>query len=417
MCGLTYSVLLIPPQDYLRHPHPTRLHYIFENFDDSFRVTILNIRLRKGSRKRESKHEIIDLGRGRGGLMESYLLTYGFFHLELARLIKERNYDCVVLSHIISPLVPLLVRGRPLVFDYKDVYSESASAPFQFPVRQVVYWAARFFEELLFRSHMTVVVPSPSIHAVLRSRYGLDSYVITNGVNTELFRPLSLQESTATRAKFGVHRDDFLLVYLGSIESWIDLEPVLTALESFPRGRLILVGGPVRSAEYMEDVLSLCKRKGLANRVTATGFQSQFEAGKIVSASDAAIIPFRTDTRLSLFALPDKLFEYLAAGVPVVSTRLPDVARMFGNSVRFYDDVEDLLMIFRTLMETRGERIDHAGGPFMRNYDWRVLSQRYQQLLRILIENRGGQSHHAELWPTRVSKSLLGIDNPRPYGR
>lgn len=386
---MTFSVLLIPPQDYLRHPHPTRLHHIFENFDDDFRVTVLNMRLRKGPRIRESKHEIIEVGSPKTSMLQSYLLAYREFHEELVRLNKQRNYDCIILSHIISPFIPMLVRGRPLVFDYKDVYSESASAPFRFPTRTFVYWISRLFEEVLFRWGMTIIVPTPSVHAMLRNRFGVDSRVITNGANTELFKPLSSQKRTAVRTQLGIHEDDFCLAYVGSIENWLDLETVLSALESFHEAKLLLVGGTVRSRDYLDSILLACERKKLRERVVTTGFLSQAEAAQIVSASDAAIIPFRTDTRLSLVALPDKLFEYLATGVPVISTRLPDVAGLFSDFVHFYDNADDLVAIFRQLNTVKGaRRLDLRQTDLMKQYDWKVLSRQYEQLLSALIRSR-----------------------------
>lgn len=384
-----YSILLIPPQDYLRHPHATRLHYIFENFDDSVQITILNTRVRVGSKVRESRHEVVEVGSASGNMLCSYLLSYKDFHLKLVSLMKQRKYDCVVLSHIISPLIPLLVTGRPLVFDYKDIYSHSASAPFKFPAKPVVYWIARLFEEVLFRWPMTIIVPAPSMQDILRRRFGLDSVLITNGAYTDVFRPSSESERASVRTKLGILQDDFCISYLGSIENWLDLETVIHALEQIGQAKLILIGGSVRSSDYLQNILSISEERGLKGRIVTTGFQDQRNAARIVAASDAAIIPFRTDTELSLVALPDKLFEYLATGIPVISTRLPDVASMFGNSIHFYGNFDELVLTIRKLMtEKANGRLYRQREAFVEDYDWKLISRKYQQLLENVIENR-----------------------------
>jgi len=382
------SVLLIPSQDYLRHPHPTRLHYIFENFDDAACVTVLNVRVRKGPARIRSKHEVIEVGSASANLLQSYLMSYASFHVELARLLKRQKYDCIVLSHIISPLIPLLARRKCLVFDYKDVYSRSASAPFRAPMRWIVYWIARLFEELLFRSRMAVVVPTPSMQALVRQRYGSDAVLITNGANMELFRPLSIRERRAARTKLGLRENDFCLCYLGSIEKWLDLESVVLAIASIQQTRLVLIGGPVRSRAYMDQILHLCDKLQLKSRVIATGFRAQADAARIVSACDAAIVPFRTDMELSLVALPDKLFEYLGVGIPVISTRLPDVENMFGDLVHFYRGSSDLAEIIRDLL-SRDVPWDHvAREDLVAKYDWRHISRRYQEFLaRLIVSN------------------------------
>jgi len=383
----TYSVLVIPPQDYLRHPHPTRLHHIFERFENPFQVTILNMRIRTSPKIRGSRHEVIEVGHAARSMLLSYLLGYADFHLQLVNLIRKRNYDCMILSSIISPIVPLLASGRPVIFDYKDIYSLSASAPFSFPVRTFVYWVVRFFEEILLKFRMTVVVPSPSLQGIMRRKFGINAEIITNGVDTHVFKPLSEQEKKSVREKLGIQQSDFCLSYLGSIENWLDLETVLCALEQVPHAKLVLIGGAVRSSEYLQSILSLSERKRLTKRVLPTGFRTQHDAAEIVGASDGAIIPFRTDTELSQVALPDKLFEYLAAGVPVISTRLPSVVRIFGNSIHFYDTVNELSQTIRNLIVEKDQSCcDVSRSTPAENYDWGLIASKYQCFLKKIVE-------------------------------
>jgi glycosyltransferase involved in cell wall biosynthesis len=349
----------------------------------------LNVRLRISASERSSKHEIVEVGQPRSNMLLSYLLAYVDFHRQVARLMKQRRFAAVVLSHIISPAIPLLIGGRPLVFDYKDVYSASASTPFKQPLRSLVYWLSRLFEKILFTRQMTVVVPAPSLSALLKKNFRISSSVITNGVNMEIFHPISRAEKELVRKNLGLGQDDFCLCYLGSIENWLDLETVVCAVESFAKARLVLIGGSVRSPDYFQSILSTCEQKGLGRKVMAKGFLSQRQAAQILSASDAAIIPFRTDMALSKVALPDKLFEYLASGVPVISTKLPDIVSRFKDVVHFYDSADDLVDILRhleALRETRG--CDLHESALSRNYDWKAISREYQGLLIELIDKR-----------------------------
>ena len=387
-----YKVLLIPSQDYARHPHITRHHHLLENFDDRFRITVLNVRLRVGPTTRESKHEIVEVGLPTNRILRSYVLGFVAFHLKLARLVKSNKYDCVILSNVISPVVPLLVRGRPLVFDYKDVYSLSASAPFATPTRSLVHWLARLFEHILFMFPMTVVVPSPSMQRLVRDRFKTNSILIPNGVNTALFHPISESGRRHVRSELGVEQGEFCLSYLGSIENWLDLETVVQALVGLESLKLILIGGPPRSAGYLGYILDLCEKKRVRERVILTGFRPQAEAAKIVASCDAAIIPFSLKSELSAVALPDKAFEYLASGVPVISTRIPDVEELFRDCVYLYDTKEDLTHILNDLLArsnrkcTSAEQIEKAS-----RYDWRILSEAYERLIVRLVEDEGKQ--------------------------
>jgi len=384
-----YRVLLIPSQDYARHPHITRHHHLFENFDDRFKVTVLNVRLRVGPTTRETKHEVVEVGLPTNRILRSYVLAYATFHLKLARLVKSERYDCVILSNVISPLIPLLVSGRPLIFDYKDVYSLSASAPFVSPTKPLVQWAARLFEQILFKFPMTVVVPSPSMQRLVRDRFKTDSILIPNGVNTALFHPISEGERRQVRSELELIQGEFGLCYLGSIENWLDLETVVQALVTLDSLKLILIGGPPRSASYLDYILDLCEKKKVRDRVILTGFKPQAEAAKIVASCDAAIIPFSLQSELSAVALPDKAFEYLACGVPVISTRIPDVEELFHDCVYFYDTKEDLTRILKDLL-THSERKCTPAKQIAKAiaYDWKLLSETYERLIVRLVRDQ-----------------------------
>ena len=384
MVGL-YKVLLIPAQDYLRHPHITRHHHIFENFDDRFKITVLNVRLRNGPKTRDSKHEVVEVGIPLGKILPSYILGFASFHLTLARLVKSNNYDCVVLSNIITPLIPLLTRGRPIVFDYKDVYSLSASVPFRTPVRQLLYWATRLFERILFSFHMTIVVPSTPMQHLVHDRFMVSSLLISNGVNTEVFHPMPKSTINEVRDELGVKQGEFCLCYLGSIESWIDLEPAVQALTDLRSLRLILVGGPPRSASYLQHILALCDREGVRDRVTWTGFRSQADAARIVGACDAAIVPFPVNDGLSAVARPDKVFEYLASGIPVISTKLPDVEKLFGDIIYFYDSPAELYGILRGLINGSSKYNVREQLSRAKEYDWKIMVKAYEELIARLV--------------------------------
>ena len=344
------------------------------------------MRLRSGSKRLETKHEIIEVGVPTRNMLLSYILGYIAFHLKLASLVKSNRYDCMILSNIFSPLIPVIARGRPIVFDYKDVYSLSASVPFKTPVRQFLYWVTRVFEQILFCFKMTVVVPSPSMQRVVRDRFNVDSVLISNGVNTELFHPISESTRAKVRAELGILRGEFCLCYLGSIENWVDLEGVVQALLHLKSLRLIMIGGPPRSGEYMRHIMALCDKGGVSDRVIWTGFKKQAEAARILSACDAAIVPFPLDRELSAVALPDKVFEYLASGVPVISTRLPDVEKLFRDYVYFYDTHEELFRILSDL-QAHMKRKCSASDQLTQaeKYDWRRIAASYCALIVSLL--------------------------------
>jgi glycosyltransferase involved in cell wall biosynthesis len=220
---------------------------------------------------------------------------------------------------------------------------------------------------------------------LIRNRFGISAVLIPNGVNTELFHPTFEDVRTRVRTDLGVRQDEFCLCYLGSIENWLDLESVVHALTQLKSMRLIMIGGPPRAALYLQSILTLCEKEGV--RVTSTGFKSQAEAAKILSACDAAIIPFPLDRELSAVSLPDKTFEYLASGIPVISTKLPDVQKLFGDLVHFYSSTDELIEVLRRLQSHMNDEKCDPSEQIARakNYDWKTISRSYENLISELV--------------------------------
>jgi glycosyltransferase involved in cell wall biosynthesis len=165
------------------------------------------------------------------------------------------------------------------------------------------------------------------------------------------------------------------------------LEGAVQALVRLRSLRLILIGGPPRSPAYLQHILALCDREGVRDRVTWTGFKSQADAARILGACDAAIVPFPINHALSAVALPDKVFEYLASGIPIISTRLPDVERLFGGLIYFYDNPDELCDILRSLINGSSKCNVREQLGQAKKYDWREIAKTYEKLISSLVNS------------------------------
>jgi len=106
-------------------------------------------------------------------------------------------------------------------------------------------------------------------------------------------------------------------IYAGAIESWFDSALVADVARRLPHWSFVLIG-PVRG--------TFPRLKGLAN-VRLIGARPYDTLPGYFAAADAAIVPFRL-TPMTHAIHPIKVYEYLAAGLPVVSTPMDETAAM-----------------------------------------------------------------------------------------
>jgi glycosyltransferase involved in cell wall biosynthesis len=166
------------------------------------------------------------------------------------------------------------------------------------------------------RAASVVVCVSEGVQQWARATAGRDEgvHVLPNGVDTSRIHPGTGPVRPADAVPFTVG-------FVGTLKGWHGLETLLPAFAQLhradPTWRLLLVGdGPMR-----ESVARLALDLGVADGVELVGVVPAEEVVDQLHRMDVACAPY-PPSELSYFS-PLKLYEYLAAGLPVVTTPLP----------------------------------------------------------------------------------------------
>jgi glycosyltransferase involved in cell wall biosynthesis len=139
------------------------------------------------------------------------------------------------------------------------------------------------------------------------------THLVRHGVDYDHFRK-ALNPSTMVPSEIASLPRP-VIGYFGLIaEDWVDVPLLETVADAFPHGSLVLLG------KSTMDTASLAKRPNvhLLGRVPYATLPAYCKG------FDAAVIPFPI-SEVTLSANPLKAREYLAAGLPVVSTAIPEV--------------------------------------------------------------------------------------------
>jgi len=153
--------------------------------------------------------------------------------------------------------------------------------------------------------------------AVLASSRSVQRHLAAEGIAAEyLPNGARLPPEAERRAAVASVRDR-LVVYVGAVAEWFDLATVELWARSLP-GTAFVVAGPV-SVRVGE----------IPPNLRFVGPVPYEDVHGLLSRARAGIIPFRR-TPLTDGIHPLKLYDYLAAGCPVVSADLPEVAPVPG---------------------------------------------------------------------------------------
>jgi glycosyltransferase involved in cell wall biosynthesis len=172
--------------------------------------------------------------------------------------------------------------------------------------------------EKLFAARADLVIASSLPLAKRMRELAVNVRLMPNVADTDLFAT-ALEDGPVDPSMDALPRPR--IVFVGAISAVkVDLELLGQLAELRPEWSIILIG-PVGLGDPGTDVSRLTAE---AN-IQLLGHREPSELPALLRGADAALIPYRLN-RLTASIFPIKVYEYLAAGLPIVSTPLPSLA-------------------------------------------------------------------------------------------
>jgi phosphatidylinositol alpha-1,6-mannosyltransferase len=380
-------ILLVSTQDYIHHPVPSRHHYIFEELAKRHEVHVPHFHVSEG-KERETRlivHEATKYPFKNPAL--HYLFNAPYHYKVIEGVIEDEEIDVVVASHVLAGTAAIKAAkkcGVPTIFDLKDWFPDSAASYYKNPVLK---WALRngVWQITKYNLGMSdlITTVSPSLVERLNDR-GFDAKLITNGVNTDCFKPM---DSVLGKRRLGLDEDHFVIGFSGSVERWYALDQVIKSFAKISEGegdlRLLVVGGSLFT-DYDQELKELTKKLGIEDKVVFSGLVEYEELPSYISAMDLCLIPLLPDDWVDI-ALPNKFFEYSACGKPILSTPIPDMMKIGGENLFIYRDMKEFSdKVLEIKNSPRRFEVD------MTKYSWKRKAREMEKIIANLVagENR-----------------------------
>lgn len=153
-----------------------------------------------------------------------------------------------------------------------------------------------------------------------------------------------------------------IIGFFGLVADWVDTDAMAACAKAHPEGSVVIIGKVAPDA----DMSAL---KAIPN-VHFLGRKPYSDLPGYCKAFDVALMPFKVN-ELTLNANPLKVREYLAAGVPVVSTDIPEV-RKVGLCKIAKDSADVVNKVNECLAEGTGPSRERAQKIFHESWDARV---------------------------------------------
>jgi glycosyltransferase involved in cell wall biosynthesis len=184
-----------------------------------------------------------------------------------------------------------------------------------------------------------------------------------------------------------------VVAYAGHLYPWKGVDVLIRALAGIPEADGLIVGGHDGEPD-LARLRTLAATMGVAGRVTFTGLVPPHEVPARLAAASCLVLPNPPSAASSTFTSPLKLFEYMAAGRPIVASDLPairEVLRDGANAVLVAPgDPEALARGIRQVLgdPAFASRLAAAARTDAAGYTW---ERRAETLERLFEEVAGGR--------------------------
>ncbi|MDI6867734.1 glycosyltransferase family 4 protein [Methanoculleus sp.] len=295
---------------------------------------------------------------------------------EIKRQIREFQPDVIVGFGILNANMAIrLARKHNIPFFYYIIDELHRLVP-----EKLLQAVARLVESQNMEAADMVI----SINEGLREytiKMGADparTEVIRAGVDLGAFNPDGRE---AIRANYGIRDDEFVLFFMGWLYEFSGLREVALALaeKGDTRIKLLILG----KGDLWDTLQGIRRERGLEERIIMEPWVPYQEVPKYIMAADICILPaHKNDIMMNI--VPIKVYEYMAAGKPVVATSLPGLMKEFGeaNGVLYAASSDEVLDKALEVIENgdigpEGKRARN----FVKSLSWDELTDIFQQTL------------------------------------
>ena len=172
-----------------------------------------------------------------------------------------------------------------------------------------------FFEKITWRFIDHFISVSPSIIKWYEEEYGRKKNTLI--LNSPEIETKKTKNSNGFRKKFLINDDEKLFIYVGEINKGRGITNLLKIFKDLKSRILFLGYGPLVN-----------KVKDFENNYSNIHYHEAVEPDSLISLIQEADVGLCLVERVSLsdyFCLPNKLFEYAFAGLPVIASDFPDI--------------------------------------------------------------------------------------------
>jgi glycosyltransferase involved in cell wall biosynthesis len=336
----------------------------------------------------------------RGAL--NYLFEYLHFFIRalftISKLHLQQRYDLVQVHNmpdflVFVALVPRVL-GAKVILDMHELMPEFFASQFKWRGASLWMRLVALVEKASVLFAHRVMVVSPLDAATLSKRVRKNLVIVHNVPDETLFA--QPQKSSSSEAAPNI------LITHGTILERYGIQVLLEALPSILKEipvKVYVIG----DGEFLDELKKRANTLDVEKHIVFTGKIPLEDVARYILDATLGIVSLLEDGFIET-ASPNKLFEYIALGKPVIASDIPGIRVYFNESQIQYvrpGDAQDLAHKTIALLKDPAQRAELVSRAYAvyETIRWTQTKLVYQKMIRELIQPENRRSHHASALP------------------
>lgn len=298
-----------------------------------------------------------------------------------------------LVSFACAGFVYALTHKADLIYTRDEIFAPLIALTWKKAIYEVHSRRDFFWNVFAIKHIWRVVMISGGLKTYYAGTYSIAPEKILVAHDGVTLANFDVQESKESiRAHLGLPSDRFVIGHLGKATTLgkpKGVEEIINAfafvLQTHQEAFLFLAGLEEKEISIMESLLQ--KAAVPTSAYQLVGHVQQKDFPPYFKACDALVMNYPNTEHYRLFMSPIKMFEYMASGVPVVTTDLPVVREVLDEADAWFvkpDDIEDLAQGITNALEQKAESEKKAQSAFEKVGEQYTWEKRAQEILNVL---------------------------------